>query len=217
MSAPTRQEQSYFRRIEETFIRLRGTPFLLSASDWRLAQGWYGEGIPVAVVCRALEDLFARRAERGAVGKVQSLRYCAAAVEGAWREQRELGSAHVAGESYALDVESRLSRLAAALPPALPERPAWVERIRMASAEPETAEARLADLDRELIETFVRGLAPAERQRLEAEVDTSLVELRGRMSEEALVADRARLLHERARQEGGLPLLSLFSPDALAP
>jgi hypothetical protein len=217
MSAPTREEQLYFRQIEETFIRLRGTPFLLSPSDWRLAQGWYTEQIPVEVVCRALEELFARRADRGAAGKVQSLRYCAAAVESAWRERRELGGAHVAAESYEVDVESRLAKLVGALPPDLPEHQVWTARILAANAEPAAAEGRLAALDRELIEAAVRELTAAERRRLEEEVEASLGELRGRMTPEALAADRLRLLHERARQLAGLPLLSLFSPDALSP
>ena len=39
--------------------------------------------------------------------------------------------------------------------------------------------------------------------------------LRDRLAPEVLAADRERLLRERARRRAGLPLLSLFSPDAL--
>lgn len=208
-------EQEYFRQIEDTFIRLRGAPFLLSPGDWRLAQGWYDRLIPVEVVCRALETLFERRAERGAQGKVQSLRYCAAAVESAWRERRELGVAQPVGEKYAMNVEARLAALARALPETLPAREGWVERVSALSGAASAVEDGLARLDRQLIDACVAGLDADVLESLEGLVATSLAPLRDRLAPKVLAADRDRLLRERARRHAGLPLLSLFSPDAL--
>lgn len=214
MTPSTSPEQEYFRQIEDTFIRLRGSPFLLSPSDWRLAQGWYEALIPVEVVCRALETLFEDRAERGTAGKVQSLRYCAAAVETAWRERRELGAAHAGGEAQAMDVEARLARLAQALPTSLPGRDGWAERVLAVGGVAKAAEEDLARLDREMIDASVAGLDAGVRQELEDSVESSLAVLRDRLAPDVLDEDRLRLLRERARRYAGLPLLSLFSPDA---
>ncbi|MCZ6508932.1 MAG: hypothetical protein O7A04_12915 [Acidobacteria bacterium] len=216
MTGATGPELEYFRAIEDTFIRLRGTPFLLSPSDWRLAALWYGRGIPVGLVCRALEELFERRAERGKSGKVQSLRYCASTVEDAWRERRELGSESLAGQRRAIDVAARLDRLADALPADLDERSAWAGRIRAAGDEPQEAESVLVTLDSELVDRCIAGLTPASRGLLAAEVDSSLEAVSQRLAADVLAADRERLLRAAARRQAGLPLLSLFSPDARA-
>jgi len=206
-------EHAYFRSIEETFIRLRGSPFLLSPSDYRLAQAWHDEGIPVELVHRALEEVFERRAGRGESRKVQSLRYCAAAVESSWRERRELGSPQVTAAAYSLDVAERLERLAAALPEGLPQRRGWARRIRRAGADPREAERALGLIDRELVDRHLALLDPSERAEIGRDVERSLLELGLRLSPEVLAADRERLVRDRVRRRSALPLLSLFSPD----
>ena len=84
------EAQQYFRAIEEAFIRLRGAPLLLSPEDWRQAEQWRRRGVPLELVLAVLEQVFARRLERGARGRIQSLRYCAQAVETAWQEVEAL-------------------------------------------------------------------------------------------------------------------------------
>ncbi len=54
----------YFRMIEETFIRLRGSPLLLSPADYQVAKSWFEADIPLDVVCKTLEKLFNRLSER---------------------------------------------------------------------------------------------------------------------------------------------------------
>ena len=214
MTEPSSAEQHYFRTIEDAFIRLRGAPFLLSPADWRLARGWYEEGVPVEVVCGALQEVFERRAERSEAGKVQSLRYCAAAVEEAWRTRRELGSGGETVENYQMDVAGRLERLAARLPAAQARRDAWVERIRAAGEHAQAAEEALVALDRELVDEHLATLNAAARAELEAAVATSVERLGPLLAADLAATDRARLLRENARRRAGLPLLSLFSPDA---
>lgn len=214
MTPATGEEFEYFRTVEDTFIRLRGTPFLLSPSDWRLATGWYQRGIPVSLVCRALAELFERRAERGEGGKVQSLRYCASAVEDAWRERRELGSENVARQRPAIDVAARLDSLANSLPADLEGLAVWAGRIRAVGEEPKEVERALVVLDSELVDRCVAGLKPASLASLEASVERSLEAVSQRLASDVLAADRERLLREAARRQARLPLLSLFSPDA---
>src|SRR3954471_18904178 len=81
---------AYFQAIEEIFVALRGAPLLLSPADWQVSRRWHRDGIPLDLIRSALQEVFARRKERGAKGKISSLRYCAPAVEAAWAERREL-------------------------------------------------------------------------------------------------------------------------------
>ena len=122
----------YFREIENTFIRLRGAPLLLSPADWRVARDWHRRGIPLDLVVRTLEEIFAKRQERGARGRVQSLRYCAAAVEAAWGSVQELtlpGERRAASAFSAEDVRKRLAALAEHLPKKLAQRAETSRRI----------------------------------------------------------------------------------------
>lgn len=205
-------ETDYFRTIEDAFIELRGSPFLLSPSDWRLAQSWYRDGIPIELVIGAIRTVFERRAERGAGRKVQSLRYCAAGVESAWRERLELGAPGAASESFTIDVADRLRALAAALPSDLPARGRWARSIRDAGDEARAVEQRLTALDDELMSACLQALGGDERAELAAEVEVSLATVGRRSAPEVLEDDRQRLLRDAVRSRFGVPLLSLFAP-----
>ena len=43
-------DQAYFQAIEETFVRLRGAPLLLSPADWQVARRWHRDGVPLPLV-----------------------------------------------------------------------------------------------------------------------------------------------------------------------
>jgi hypothetical protein len=216
-SPETSPEHAYFRAIEETFIRLRGAPLLLSPADWRVASGWYSEGIPLAVVARALEEVFARRRERSARGRIQSLRYCAPAVAAAWEEIRSLTAPGRQAEAEPLLVAPRLAALAAALPEGLADRRRWGRRITSLAGGTEEVEAALARLDRELLEGLEAAQEPAAREELAREMEAALARLATRLGDRELEEARGRLLRLLLRQHRGLPVLSLFSPEAEPP
>ena len=198
------------------FVDLRGAPLLVSPADWHVARRWHGEGVPLDLIQRALEEVFAKRKERGAKGRISSLRYCAPAVEAAWDHLRELG---VAGEregapAAGLDLPGRLRALAAALPEALPERAAWAERIGALSGSSPTVEEGLAALDRELLDAAGAGLAGKAGREVEALVERTLATLAGRIPDDELQRSRDHLRRQILRKRLGLPVLSLFSPEA---
>src|SRR4051812_10632108 len=83
-------DAAYFRAIEDVFVRLRGAPLLLSPADFQVASRWRQAGVPLALVEATLEEVFTRRRERGAKSRINSLRYCAPAVESAWAEVLDL-------------------------------------------------------------------------------------------------------------------------------
>lgn len=203
----------YFQAIEEVFVRLRGAPLLLSPADWQVARRWHGEGIPLEVVVKALEEVFARRRERQAKGKIQSLRYCAPAVEQAWAEIRELTAAGHAAAAPPLDTAGRLAALAAALPAELPGRGDLARRIQALTGSTEAVEEALAALDTEILEGLEAGLEDRRRE-LEAATEAALRPVAGRLPAAELEAARGRLRRQLLRRQVGLPVLSLFSPEA---
>jgi hypothetical protein len=209
---------SYFEAVEEIFIRLRGAPLLLSPADWQVARRWHREGVPLDLVRRTLEEVFARRRERGARGRIQSLRYCAPAIDAAWEEVRELRAPGERALAAPLDVAARLAALAAALPADLPRREAWARRIAAAEAEgrPEAIEERLVDLDRELLEMAAGRLDDETRLQLGARAAASLKAVAGRLPADEVEVARRRLERRLLRRELGLPVLSLFAPEAEA-
>ncbi len=205
---------AYFRAIEETFIRLRGAPLLLSPADWQIARGWHRDGIPLDFVCRELETFFAARRERGVEAKVRSLRYCAPAVEEAWREVRDLTAAGRRERAAPVDVAARLAALSRALPSGLAGGAEVSRRIRRLAGGVESVEQELAALDLEILERAEKGLSAADREGLAAAAERSLAALAGRLTAEELEIQRGRLRRRALRRLLDLPVLSLFSPEA---
>ena len=199
-------DHSYFQAIEEIFVRLRGAPLLLSPADWQVASRWHREGVPLDLVGRVLEEVFAKRKERGTKGKINSLRYCAPAVEAAWADLRELTAPGERSEAAPLDIPGRLRRLAAAVPDA------FKERVLALQGDAPSVEAALSALDREMLS--VAGLAPELREEVDAAVEKTLAALKGRLPADELERSRERLTSQVLRQRLGLPVLSLFSPEA---
>jgi hypothetical protein len=209
-------DHAYFEAVEEIFVELRGAPLLLSPADYRVARRWHREGVPLDLLRQTLEEVFAKRKERGARGKVNSLRYCAPAVEAAWSALRELTAPGKRAAAPAFEVAPRLAALAAALPAALANRDVWAGLITDLSGAPEEVEDRLASIDRILLDGAVGGLTEEERAELGEAVEKTLNLLRGRLPTDELATSRGRLFRQASRRRLGLPVLSLFSPEAEA-
>ena len=220
-------DHQYFQAIEETFLHLRGAPLLLSPSDYRMAREWHREGIPLDVVLRALREFFERQRARETPKRVWGLRQCRPAVEGAWRELRELTAPGRRGpgageETAPLDVGARLQALAGSLPEELPGREALAHRIRELAAgagdggepDPQAVEEGLAALDEEALTSALDGLDPDRRSALEEETERTLSVLADRVPREEAGRSRKRLLRQKVRRAVGLPTLSLFAPEA---
>ena len=208
------EEEIYFRAIEERFIRLRGAPLLLSPADWRVARGWQEKGVPLALVLASLDEVFARRAARRAKGRIQSLRYCAPAVEEAWEEHRELVAAGRREEAPPLAVAARLEKLAAALPDSLPGRAPVTERLLALAGTPAEVEGALAELDRQVLAAARADLAAAAEREIQADVERVLSGLARRLGGPEEASQREALFRQALRRRLRLPVLSLFSPEA---
>jgi hypothetical protein len=203
-------DHAYFQAIEEIFVELRGAPLLLSPADWQVARRWHREGIPLDLVRSTLEEVFAKRKERGAKGKISSLRYCAPAVEAAWADLRELTAPAHRAEAPAFEVAPRLAALAASLP----GRENLATQVTHLSGDPQEVEERLAALDRQMLDQAWEGLDGEGRSEVEAAVEKTLASLAGRLPLAELASSRERLVRQTLRRKLGLPVLSLFSPEA---
>lgn len=211
------EDQAYFRAIEERFLALRGRATLLSAEDWQVARGWRRLGVPLELVLRTLEELFARQRERRPKRGISSLRYFRAAVEAAFEERLELaaGGSRAAADPGPPTAE-RLARLAAALPGGVPGAGDVAAGIAALEGGVETLERRLAEIESRWLDALEAGLDPDRRAGLVARVERALGAARIALPADELAAARARLLRQALREHYGLPLLSLFSPVALA-
>lgn len=208
--APSGEEVTYFRAIEEAFVRLRGAPLLLSPADFLVAARWHREGVPLSLVMATVEEVFAKRRERDAKGRINSLRYCAQAVDAAWAEVRELQGPARREAASETPVAERLAALADELPPTLARREEWRSRVLALPGPAEAVEEALRRLDDELLAAAEAALEPDDRQRLEAEVAAMLAGLRDRFPDSDLVALRSQLRRQRLRRSAGLPVLTLF-------
>ena len=210
-------DHAYFQAVEEIFVELRGAPLLLSPTDWQVARRWHQDGVPLDLVKRTLEEVFAKRKERGAKGKISSLRYCAPAVEAAWEELRELNAPGARSEAPAFEIRPRLTALATALAAALPRSfPEIQARIETLEGDPQQVEDRLASLDREMLDAAEAGLDEETRTEIHTSVEKTLSALGGRLPADELERSRDRLARQALRRRLGLPVLSLFSPEAEA-
>jgi hypothetical protein len=211
---PEGSDHAYFQAVEEIFVALRGSPLLLSPADWQVARRWHREGVPLDLVRRTLEEVFAKRRERGAKGKISSLRYCAPAIDAAWAELRELTAPGHRAEASKFEVPPRLAALAAALPPAFAARDAFAARLTALDGDSQAVEQHLSALDREMLDAALAGLDEAGREEIDAAVEKTLAALAGRLPADELERSYERLTRQILRRRLGLPVLSLFSPEA---
>ncbi len=211
------EDHAYFLAIEDHFVRLRGAPLLLSPADWQVARRWHRQGIPLELVRRALEEVFARRRERGAKGRISSLRYCAPAVEAAWTEHSELAAPGARVEAETFDAASRLAALAASLPAAGGGLRAELAALAGSGLDAQAIEERLAALDRRTLDGALAALGAEERAALDATLDKAIGAVAGRLAAAEIERARGRLARQVLRERLGLPMLSLFSPEARPP
>ena len=209
---------AFFMAIEDAYLRLKGKAALLPPNNWQLAERWYQDGIPIGLIEQALEEVFVRRWQAGKEG-ISSLRYARPAVEKAWKAYQKLQAPGVTETAEeAVDSAGRLEALARALPADWTGRERWMESIRTLAEETEveTVEDRLAELDGAMLDDAWQSLEPALRGELEQRLEDSIEPLRARLPSDEIERAEKRLRHRLLRSSLGLPLLSLFAPEALA-
>jgi hypothetical protein len=214
--SPAGEDQAYFLVLEQGFLRQRGSATLLSAADWQVAREWRHAGIPAELVLEVMAALFARQRERAPKRSISSLRYFRAAVAAAWDEALALRAGGHRVETRAEPtVGERLAALSRSLPAELPAREELAAAIVALSGPVEVVEPELARLDAATLAKQSAALDAEARAAIDAEVGRALAPLAGRLSMAARQEARSRLRNQALRRRVGLPLLSLFAPEAM--
>ncbi len=217
----TEEDRGYYQAAEAAFIRRRGTPFLLSPTDFALLKEWRALGVPIEAIEQGIDEAFSRREDRSATGRVNSLSYCRDAVLEAW--ERRLQTSVGRGSrvrSAEPDVPRGLAELAERLRAVADRRPDLaaplesalrsLERLEKARKGAEETETSLARLDKRLAGALHDALSEEERKRLDAEVGASLARARIRMDAEAAERTARALTRRTLRELLELPRLTLL-------
>jgi hypothetical protein len=222
MSA-TEEDRAYYEAAEAAFIRRRGTPFLLSPRDFALLKEWRALGVPIEAVAAGIDEAFLRREERQAVGRVNSLSYCASAVLEAWERRadtaRGRGGPDGAGGAEP-DAPEALASLSSRLGDCRARRPdlagpldaalASVARIGGSVKSAEEIESSLARLDRRLAKQLYAELPEAERAELDRDVERQVSGALARMDPATAEKTVKALTRRAVRERLDLPRLSLL-------
>lgn len=64
MGFPDKKPQNYISAVEKFFLTLKESGLFLSSNDYNLINHWEQQGIPVQVVCRAIEKGFIEQKKR---------------------------------------------------------------------------------------------------------------------------------------------------------
>lgn len=217
----TEEDRAFYEAAEAAFIRRRGTPFLLSPSDFTLLKQWRALGVPLEAVEAGIDEAFTRREERSAIGRVNSLSYCRDAVLEAWERRAETsrgkGQARPGPDPDARAVLAELSRR---LEQASQDRPDLdaplssalrsLARLEKSGKTPEEIEAFLARLDRRLAGEVYEALSEPERAELDGQVSALLSGAGARMDPATAEKTRRALSRRAVRERLGLPRLSLL-------
>lgn len=194
---------TYFLAIQDEFTRLRGTPFLLAATDFEISDTWRQAGIPLEVVLDTMRTVLEGRDRDRR--RVRGLKFVDAAV---WKAWSALGGSPAASEDQSGE---RLPRLAAAVRQAgLPEGDEISSRIEALRGSLTEQEESLQALDQLLLEAARRELGDNWRLNQKRRADKALARLRFRLAPEQFAAERRAWVDEAAREVLGLPRLSLF-------
>ncbi len=214
------EDRAYFAAAEAAFIRRRGTPFLLSPSDFALLKEWRSLGVPLEAIEAGIDDAFTRREQRGAIGRVNSLSYCRDAVLEAWERRAETSRGRGADSAPEPDVKGRLRILAESLEQCRARRPdaggplesarSSIERLEEGGESAEKVEAALARLDRKLAKALYEALPASEREELDREIARQLSGASVRMDPGTLDKTTRALRRRSVRERLDLPRLSLL-------
>lgn len=199
----------YYQEIEAHFAAKRGTPFVVSPTDWELMKTWAAEGIPLSVVIEAIDSVFEKNAGKKTIN---GLKYCRHAVKDLWKERKELQvGAHDA--SPEADVEPLLDALSADLasstaPPAVLDD--FAQRIRELARERSVpkVEEKLIELEEQMIDAIFAASSADDVAAIRTEITRALggTKLDEKTRARTEEANRRRIVRERF----ALPRLTLF-------
>ncbi len=235
VSAPSDEERSYFRTVEERFCALRGAALLLSPRDWSLMASWWNERVPLPLILESLEEVFAARARRGdAAREISSLAYVRHEVQRRFRLHRELVAVRRGEEEESAtlrrEIRSHLGRVASrlalaaelarehgeeGLARALLVGSAEVKALKRTAGKidwnPASAEERLEQIESEIMDSARGALSAQEREALQSSAREMLSARGLRMTQEAHRITLNSIEENHLRQRWRIPAIALLA------
>lgn len=194
---------TYFLTVQDEFVRLRGTPFLLASTDFEITRSWHEAGIPVEVVVDAMRDVLEGREPEAR--KVRGLRFVDRAV---WKAWHQLGGGAPSGHRTAPD---KLPALVAALRRAnLADCGRIADEVAAVQGTVAEQEASLQRLDEELLAAARAELGDNWLTSSRRRATKALHALRPRLIADQWNAEVEAWIDDAAREVLQLPRLSLF-------
>ena len=203
----------------------RGSPLLLSPSDFQLVQQWREAGIPKEAILRGIDRYFgrSRRAKR-----VVSIAYCEDDVRAIWQAYRDgaTGEEALEGASAPFDKEHFFHRLreefTAAIDRVTAEGVPWLtellaevreraEDLSQLSMSEEEIERTLRALDQDIMERLMEREGAEALSMLQLEARKELEPYRAKMEEAIFEELITRKIKRVLRDRYQLPHLSLIA------
>lgn len=207
---------NYFTEIERYFQTRRDTFTLLSTLDWVLIENWQQQGIPLEVVLKGIERAFSRSRNPK---RINSLAYCAKAVQEVTGEQKVLRTAtpdvpEFAAEEVAAYLEER-SVAIAKISVEFPELASKFQSIAESVCSQDVSDLRrleqsLSALEEKLVSLLQVAADDATMIEVKKDVDASLNPYRQSMTVEQLAMLEQQLRKRKLMERLQAPRLSLF-------
>lgn len=217
----TEADRDYYAAAEAAFIRRRGTPFLLSPRDFALVKEWRALGVPIEAVELGIDEAFARREERSARGRVNSLAYCRDAVLETWERRAAASVGRGAGRGEPpIEIAGALEKLGEKLRGLAESRSdlsvpidsalSSLEKLKKSDKGAGEVESSLVRLDKRLAGALFDALSAGEKAKLDERVEKMLARARVGLDEETAEKTRRAVRRRLLRETLDLPRLTLL-------
>lgn len=210
MSGQTRQGR-YFQEISQSFLDLRGAPFVLSSKDVMTISTWEETGIPLRIVREGIRRAFEKYRQRHAGSrKIFSLSFCQVEVAWAFAEFRDRGVGRgcprVSRGAKTAKARAEVQRFLGTAPSAAGYLMDVFGQALKALSRRSPREEELESLEKK-VEELIQRQAPAEdRDAAQKQVQAEFAGLPKQEQQRILGLQ----LVKRVREKNRIPHLSLF-------
>ena len=205
---------NYFTEIEQFYQTRRESFTLLSTLDWVLIENWKEQGVPLDVVLKGIDRAFSRGKR-----KINSLAYCAKAIEEVIEEQKEIRVERPEPPRISSEETRRyLEELAAKTAAASRTFPEFASRINaladsvraVDTSSFRDSEQILGALEERLIAILRIAAAESVVVEVQRDVESELGPFRSTMTTEQLAMLEQQLSRRKLLERFNVPRLSLF-------
>jgi hypothetical protein len=205
---------NYFTEIELFYQARRESFTLLSTLDWVLIENWKDQGVPLDLILKGIDRAFSR-----ARRQINSLAYCAKAIDEVIEEQKETRVERPEMPQISSEETRKyLANLAEqvnAVQPLFPEFASKIASLAGSVREVETnslrdAEQTLSAMEEKLISILRIAADESVLVEIHKDVESELAAFRSTMTTQQLAMIEQQLSKRKLLERYNLPRLSLF-------